>query len=147
MSASSNSYASPLDFFRGWGANLEFFFIATKGVLLLPDLFGFSDARAAREYFGDSSVFRATFSAAILITAIYGAVTAKGDRKGMALFGVIALFGFYMALGPSIKFLTYRPDGMDQLMPEQFRIVLDGELVSLRTASRISKICAQVIDG
>lgn len=120
---------SPIDFFRGWGANLEFFVIPTKGFLFLPDLIGLSDARTAREYFGDSSVFQSTFSAAIIIAAIYGVATSKSDRKMMALFGIIALFGFYMALGPSVKFLTYRPDGMDQLMPEGYGWFSTGNAV------------------
>ena len=118
--------ASPIDFFRGWGANLEFFFIATKGVMLLPDLMGISEARTAPEYFGDSSVFKSSFSAAIIIVAIYAAVTGKGDRRAMALFGVIALFGFYMSLGPSVKLFTHRPDGMDQLMPKSFELFSTG---------------------
>ncbi|RDI58528.1 hypothetical protein [Microvirga subterranea] len=120
---------APLDFFRGWGANLEFFLIATKGFLFLPDLIGLSDARAPREYFGDSSVFQSTFSAAIIIAAIYGVATGKGDRKVMTLFGVIALFGFYMALGPSVKFLTYRPEGMGQLMPESYGWLSTGSSI------------------
>lgn len=120
---------APLDFFRGWGANLEFFIVATKGFLFLPDLIGLSDARTAREYFGDSSVFRSTFSAAIIIAAIYGAATGRDDRKTMILFGVIALFGFYMALGPSVKFLTYRPEGMGQLMPESYGWFSTGSAV------------------
>jgi hypothetical protein len=118
--------ASPIDFFRGWGANLEFFFIATKGVMFLPDLMGISDARTAQEYFGDSSVFKSSFSAAIIIVAIYAVVTAKADRKAMALFAVIALFGFYMSLGPSVKLFTYRPEGMDQLMPKSYGLFSTG---------------------
>ncbi len=118
--------SSPIDFFRGWGANLEFFFIATKGMMFLPDLMGISDARTAQEYFGDSSVFKSSFSAAIIIVAIYAIVTAKADRKAMALFAVIALFGFYMSLGPSVKLFTYRPDGMDQLMPKSYGLFSTG---------------------
>jgi hypothetical protein len=117
---------SPIDFFRGWGANLEFFFIATKGVMLLPDLLGISAARTAQEYFGDSSVFKSSFSAAIILVALYAIGTAKADRKAMALFAVIALFGFYMSLGPSVKLFTHRPDGMDQLMPKSFELFSTG---------------------
>ena len=121
--------AFPLDFFRGWGANIEFFFVATKGILFLPDFLGLSDARAAREYFGDSSVFKSTFSAAILVAALYSIVFAKGDRRAMTLFAVIALFGLYMSLGPTVKFLTYRPDGMDQLMPDSYGLFPTGSSV------------------
>jgi hypothetical protein len=120
---------APLDFFRGWGANVEFFFVATKGILLLPDLLGLSDARAAMEYFGDSSVFKTTFSAAILVAAIVAAMIGTGDRRALALFGIIALFGFYMALGPSLKVLTYRPAGMDQLMPESYGLLSTGSSI------------------
>ncbi len=118
--------ASPIDFFRGWGANLEFFFIATKGMMFLPDLMGISDARTAQEYFGDSSVFKSSFSAAVIIVAIYAVVTAKADRKAMVLFAIIGLFGFYMSLGPSVKLFTYRPEGMDQLMPKSYELFSTG---------------------
>jgi hypothetical protein len=117
---------SPIDFFRGWGANLEFFFVATKGVMFLPDLIGLSDARTAPEYFGDSSVFKSSFSAAIILVAIYIAATNKADKRALALFGLIAMFGFYMSLGPSVKLLTHRPDGMDQLMPKSFGLLPTG---------------------
>ncbi len=118
--------ASPIDFFRGWGANLEFFFVATKGVMLLPDLIGLSEARSAPQYFGDSSVFKSSFAAAMIIVAIYAAATSKGDRMALALFAIIALFGFYMSLGPSVKLFTYRPNGMDQLMPKSFELFSTG---------------------
>ncbi|MGO4527067.1 hypothetical protein AB4097_19675 [Microvirga sp. 2MCAF35] len=117
---------SPIDFFRGWGANLEFFFIATKRILLLPDLLGISDARTSQEYFGDSSVFKSSFSIVIILAAIYIAATAKNDRKTIALFGVIALFGFYMSLGPSVKLWVYRPEGLDQAMPKSYGLFSTG---------------------
>ncbi|MGO4389113.1 hypothetical protein AB4Y85_16410 [Microvirga sp. 2YAF29] len=117
---------SPIDFFRGWGANLEFFIVATKGVLFLPDLIGLSEARTAPQYFGDSSVFKSSFSVAIILAAIYAAATAKSDKRLLVLFGLIAVFGFYMSLGPSFKLLVQRPDGMDQLMPKSFELFPTG---------------------
>ncbi|AZO48396.1 MAG: hypothetical protein EOS54_04080 [Mesorhizobium sp.] len=106
-----------IDGFRGWGANLEFFFVPTYGVLAIPDVLGLSAARAQDNYFGDASTFVSTFCAGIMMVALYGALTLKGRKLFLLAFGLMAIAGFYMALGPTVKFLTYRPADASQLMP------------------------------
>ncbi|MBZ9977934.1 hypothetical protein [Mesorhizobium sp. BR-1-1-10] len=109
-----------LDFFRGWAANVEFFFIPTKMVLALPDLLNLSVERAQDDYFGDYTVYQGTFCTAIAGVAAYGLVTVKGNRFWLVAFGLIALFGFYMALGPTVKFFTYRPPNGPTIMPAEY---------------------------
>ncbi|AGB47341.1 hypothetical protein Mesau_05029 [Mesorhizobium australicum WSM2073] len=112
--------AQAIDFFRGWGASLEFFFVPTSNVLAIPDLLGFSIARAPDDFFGDASTFISTFCAGIVIVALYGALTLRERRFHLLVFGLFAIVGFYMALGPTAKFLTYRPAGASQLMPASY---------------------------
>lgn len=112
--------AEQIDFFRGWGASLEFFFVPTAGILAAPDFLGLSVSRVQDDYFGDASTFISTFCAGIALVAIYGVVVLK-ERKFLSIvFGLIAAAGFYMALGPTVKFLTYRPAGVSQLMPASY---------------------------
>lgn len=107
---------APTDFFRGWGASIEFFMVPTSRVLALPDLLGLSDVRYAKNYFGDSSTYVTTFCAFIVVFAMLGAVKIKEHKLLLLAYGVIAIAGFYMALGPTVKFLTYRPIGASQFM-------------------------------
>lgn len=109
--------AAELDFFRGWAASIEFLFVATKGLLLIPDLIGISDKRLPDEYFGDPSTYISTFALPIAAVAAICLLARAGKLSDRVIFALIALFGFYMCLGPSVKFLTYRSEGMSQLMP------------------------------
>jgi len=110
--------AEPIDFFRGWGASIEFFFTPTYGILALPDWLGLSIDRSPDDYFGDASTFVSTFCALIMLIALYGAFTKKVSVFKLIVFGLIALVGFYMSLGPTVKFLTFRGAGDTQLMHE-----------------------------
>lgn len=112
----SNFGAEPIDFFRGWGANIEFFFVPTAGILALPDWMGVSVRRLAADYFGDESTFVSTFCAFIILVALYGASTKKARGFEFIAFCMIALAGFYMSLGPTVKFMTFRSAGDTQLM-------------------------------
>ncbi|TPJ55204.1 MULTISPECIES: hypothetical protein [unclassified Mesorhizobium] len=118
--------AQPIDFFRGWGASLEFFFVPTSGVLAIPDMLGLSMARAEHDYFGDASTFISTFCAGVVIVALYGALTLRDRRFYLLVFGLFAIVGFYMALGPTVKFLTYRPAGAGLVMPASYGWVESG---------------------
>lgn len=112
--------AEELDFFRAFGSNIEFFLIPTHGILCVPDLFGLSADRQEINYFGDGSVFNSSFAAVLIIAAIYSLVTKSSNFRLKAAFLVVALCGFYMALGPSFKLNVLRPDGVGALMPLQY---------------------------
>ncbi|RRH95465.1 hypothetical protein EH240_24830 [Mesorhizobium tamadayense] len=109
-----------LDFFRAFGSNVEFFFVPTRGILWLPDLFGISAVRQEINYFGDGSVFNASFALILIIAAIYSLATKSSDARLKVAFLLIALCGFYMALGPSFKLNVLRPEGVGALMPLQY---------------------------
>lgn len=110
-----------LDFFRGWGADLTFFAWPTQGMHWLPDALGWSAPRSAQKYFGDESVWITTFSIPVVLGGIWAAW--RVARLHRAAFGLllVAAFGFYMALGPSIKLHSVKPEGLEsaQLMPSE----------------------------
>ncbi|MBZ9744874.1 hypothetical protein LB516_06405 [Mesorhizobium sp. CO1-1-7] len=109
-----------LDFFRAFGSNLEFFFIPTRGYMLVPDLLGFSAVRQENQYFGDGSVFNATFALILIIAAIFSLATKASDVRLKLAFLLVCFCGFYMALGPSFKLNVLRPEGIGPLMPLQY---------------------------
>lgn len=112
---------SSMEHFRGWGADISFFFIPTQDNLLLPSLMGWGEARTSLRYFGDSSTWRTTFALPVIIGGIAGFFLSR--RSGMrAAFAVASLVGFYLSLGPSIKFYSVKPDGWEggPGMPAEF---------------------------
>ncbi|TJW39609.1 MAG: hypothetical protein E5W83_30530 [Mesorhizobium sp.] len=109
-----------LDFFRAFGSNIEFFFVPTRGILWLPDIFGLSSVRQEIKYFGDGSVFNASFALVLIIAAIFSLATKSSDAKLKVAFLLVSLCGFYMALGPSFKVNVLRPEGVGALMPLQY---------------------------
>ncbi|MBZ9922586.1 hypothetical protein LB579_33560, partial [Mesorhizobium sp. BR1-1-7] len=88
-----------LDFFRAFGSNIEFFFIPTRGNLLVPDIISFGADREEASYFGDRSVFDASFALVLIIAAIYALAMKSSDVRLKIVFLLVGLCGFYMALG------------------------------------------------
>ena len=113
---------APLDFFRGFGASIEFLFVATKEILLLPDLIGLSVERREDQYFGDASTYSSTFAIPIAIAGMISLIVRAGKVSNRTIFALLALFGFYMCLGPSFKFLVHRPEGLSNLMPAELAL-------------------------
>jgi len=73
---------SPLDAFRGWGVDLAYVSIPTRGVLWLFDVLGWSVNRSDYELFGDESVWRTTFSLPLIAAGVFGmVVAAKTDSN------------------------------------------------------------------
>jgi len=105
----SNFETSPIDFFRGWGADLLFLVAPSKGVHWIWDLLGFSQVRTVQEQFGDESVWMTTFALPILLVGFIAWWKTHREAKIASGFLIIALFGFYMALGPSFKIDSVRP--------------------------------------
>ncbi|RWA63642.1 hypothetical protein [Mesorhizobium sp.] len=116
-----------VDFFRAWGANVEFFVTPTKGLLTLPDLIGWGKERAPEMYFGDGSVYTTTFAAVLIAFAFYALCSGNTQPKFRTALVLIAIFGFWLSLGPTVKIFTHRPDGtIDPLMPEQYGMFPSG---------------------
>lgn len=124
----SSYSATQLDFFRGWGADLTFFAWPTLGMHWLPDALGWSVARSDQQYFGDASVWITTFCIPVVVGGIWAAWrVARVQRVALGLL-LVAGFGFYMAMGPSIKLNSVKPEGVDlgQLMPAKAALAPTG---------------------
>lgn len=120
--------AAPLDFFRGWGADLTFFARPTQGMHWLPDALGWSVARSDQQYFGDASVWITTFCIPVVVGGIWAAWhVARVQRAALGLL-LVAGFGFYMAMGPSIKLNSVKPEGaaLGQMMPAKAALAPTG---------------------
>jgi hypothetical protein len=130
----SNFEVHAIDFFRGWGLDLSFITIPTKGVHWLPDLLGISLERSNDAYFGDASVWTTTFSLPVILAGLFA--WWKGKRQGTVATGIllVAAFGFYMALGPSLKINSTKqahlqlahPRGQSQTMPAEMAVMPTG---------------------
>ncbi|WP_207906767.1 hypothetical protein [Luteibacter rhizovicinus] len=102
---------APLDFFRGWALDLTFLIKPSQGEFWLWDWLGWSRARSDSVFFGDASVWITTFALPLSFIGL-GCFLAvrKHDRRAWLLL-VVALFGLYMSLGPSLKIGAVKPDG------------------------------------
>ncbi len=111
----------PMEAFRGWGVDLRFLVLPTQGTHWLLDTVGWSEPRSTVEQFGDASVWQTTFTLPLLLAGLFAWWR---TRNRLALiFLAMALFGGYMALGPSLKCHSTRPVAMqahrDPLMPQE----------------------------
>ncbi|HVI53981.1 MAG TPA: hypothetical protein VM621_02880 [Luteibacter sp.] len=103
---------SPLDFFRGWSLDLAFAAMPTSGEFWLWDLLGWARARSEALYFGDASVWTTTFALPLAAAGLYCMISMRARPPRTWAMLAIALFGLYMALGPTIKIDSVKPDGM-----------------------------------
>ncbi|TPN65750.1 hypothetical protein FJ986_15565 [Mesorhizobium sp. B1-1-1] len=117
---------SPIDFFRAWGANIEFFFTPTKGLLTLADLIGWGKDRAETMYFGDGSVYIATFAGVLIALAVFALLSGRTRPEYRVTLTLITVVGFWLALGPTVKLFTHRPEGASQLMSAQYGLFPSG---------------------
>jgi len=96
---------APLEFFRGWGLDLSFAVIPTEGMQWLFDRLHLSVPRSNAVYYGDRSVWETTFCLPVVLAGL-----ACFRRKlPLALAALaIALVGFWLALGPSVKIEAHK---------------------------------------
>jgi hypothetical protein len=125
----SNS-KSDLNFFRGWGLDLSFLAIPTKGILWLPDWLGFSVGRSDQIFFGDGSTYETTFALPILFFGLIAWFRLRHRIKISTGILLVSIFGFYMALGPSLKINSTKPAslqlGQVRSMESEFAIAPTG---------------------
>lgn len=126
-----------LDFFRGWGLDLSFLVIPTTGILWLPDLLGLSVSRNESVYFGDYSVWTTTFALPIIITGLVSGWVVRRDCRLVVGVLLIALFGFYMALGPSLKINSTKPLSWQQSASLQHMALMPSSLALMPTGSAL----------
>lgn len=131
----SNFESHPMDFFRGWGLDLSFIALSTKGMLWLPDLLGLSIPRTDNVYFGDFSVWTTTFSLPVILVGLvaWWLVRKKNNLSTGLL--LVAVLGFYMALGPSLKINSMKPVQMQMNLPGQQSAVMPAELAVAPTGN------------
>lgn len=118
---------APMDFFRGWALDLAFLGAPPSGEFWLWDWLGWAQLRSEALYFGDASVWTTTFALPLAVAGIYCMFsTRKRDARMWALMAV-AFFGLYMALGPTVKLNSVKPEGIvDQMMPAHLGLMPTG---------------------
>lgn len=115
---------SPIDFFRGWGVDLTFLVFPSRGMLWIPDFFGWSVSRSNKEFFGDASVWMTTFSLPLIAAASWAWWKTRKQRQLATGILLMAVFGFYMALGPSLKINSVKPvsETVGPTMPAEYAV-------------------------
>lgn len=117
---------SSIDIFRAYGANVEFFFTPTKGLLSLTDLIGWGKDRAEIMYFGDGSVYTATFAGVLMAVAVFALFSGRTRPEYRLALTLVTVVGFWMALGPTVKLFTHRPEGAGQFMSAEYGLFPSG---------------------
>ncbi|WP_057647314.1 hypothetical protein [Yersinia bercovieri] len=125
----------PIDFFRGWGLDLEFIAIPSKGILWLFDILGLSIERTKELYFGDESVWITTFCLPIILVGIFSWWNSRKVSNLSSGLLIIAIFAFYMSLGPSLKINSTRTVDMLQAVPKNMTPLMSSELAIMPTGS------------
>ena len=124
----------PLDFFRAWGVDLAYIAIPQRGMSWVLDHLGLSVARSDIVYFGDASVWRTTFYLALMLAGLFAWWQLRRRTRLATGLLLVASFGFYMALGPSLKINSTksedlqknRPGQLSALMPAKYAVVPTG---------------------
>lgn len=122
--------SEPIDFFRGWGVDLLFLLIPSQGMHWIPDILGWSVTRSEKEFFGDNSVWTTTFSFPLIIISVWSWWKVRHMHMLATGMLLIVVFGFYMALGPSLKINSVKPMDIKEqqlkLMSAEYAIVPTG---------------------
>lgn len=121
---------APLDFFRGWAVDLHYLFVPSLGIHALFDGLSWSVSRRMTEHYGDNSVWNTTFALPLVVLGVV-ALFGMRTRKSLPAAAIcIALLGLYMALGPSVKFMSAEyaqlHSRLGGLMPAQAGIMETG---------------------
>ncbi|WP_141727553.1 hypothetical protein [Burkholderia seminalis] len=123
--------ADPLSVFRGFGVDATMLVRPTQGLLWLWDALHVSAPRSDAAYFGDASVWFTTFVAPVAIAGVAGVVLMKDRAHGAPLL-VLGVLATYLALGPSLKVDSVRPDAdraagnFQATMPPEYAIAPTG---------------------
>ena len=112
-------HPSPLNVFQSFGVDLTFLSIPTRGMLWLWDEIGLSISRSDITFFGDSSVWTTTFCLPLILIGLVAWWKTRKQWRLADAFFLLALIGFYMALGPSLKLNATKPIRMQQEAPGQ----------------------------
>ncbi|WP_175922346.1 hypothetical protein [Burkholderia latens] len=123
--------ADPLSVFRGYGADVTMLVRPTQGLLWIWDALRISTPRSDVAYFGDASVWFTTFVAPVAVAGMAGFALTRARARGVPLL-VLGVFATYLALGPSLKVDSVRPDAdraagnFQGAMPPEYAIAPTG---------------------
>ncbi|KVK77446.1 hypothetical protein WS90_22920 [Burkholderia cepacia] len=123
--------ADPLSVFRGFGVDVTMLVQPTQGLLWIWDVLRVSTPRSDSAYFGDASVWLTTFIAPIAVAGLAGFALSKDKAHGVPLL-VLGVLATYLALGPSLKVHSVRPDAdraagyFQATMPPEYAIAPTG---------------------
>lgn len=118
---------SPIDFFRGWGLDLSFIAVPTKGFHWFLDFLGVSVPRTDALYFGDASVWRTTFSLPVILAGLFAWWQVRRKRSVATGFLAMAIVGFFMALGPTLKINAIKSEHIQTTQPRQQSAMMPAE--------------------
>ncbi|WP_250633198.1 glycosyltransferase family 39 protein [Pinirhizobacter soli] len=120
-----------LDVFRGWGVDVSFLAWPTKGMNLVGDLLGVGADRTTTNFFGDASVWETSYLLPLGILALW-AWFAMPKKTTIGQLTVIAAFGLYMSLGPSLKILDHK---LPNMPAESIAGAMPVDAATMRTGS------------
>jgi len=123
-----------IDFFRGWGVDLSYFVIPTRGMLWVADKLGASIDRTDELHFGDASVWETTFLLPILLLGVIAWHRTRRNKAAIAML-LVAVFGFYMSLGPSLKIDSLKPEALRMSHPHQQSALMPADLAVMPTGN------------
>ncbi|MEJ0063332.1 MAG: hypothetical protein WDO70_09060 [Alphaproteobacteria bacterium] len=119
--------ASSIDEFREFSADLVFFLIPTRGSHWFFDWLGLSVPRSTKEFFGGVDDWRTTFCLPVILAGLWAWWRVRSQAALAAGFLLVALFGLYMALGPSLKINAVKPEGRpDMQMSREYAVAPTG---------------------
>ena len=101
----------------------------------MPDLLGFSLKRTDALYFGDDSVWVTTFALPVLVLGLLAWWHARRQMKISTGALLVAIFGFYMALGPSLKINSTKPESLQLSHPRQQSALMPSEFAVMPTGN------------
>jgi len=101
---------SGIAYIRSNGIDLSFFLIPPRGVHWLMDSLGLSIQRSEHQFFGNSTTWRASFCAPIILGSIWAVWTLRLKKSHTLALALCMLFGLYMSLGPSLRINSKRPE-------------------------------------
>ena len=118
---------SPIDFFRGWGLDLSFIAVPTKGFHWFLDFLGVSVTRTDALYFGDASVWSTTFSLPVILAGLFAWWQVRRKCSVATGFLAVAIVGFFMALGPTLKIDAIKSEHIQTIQPRQQSAMMPAE--------------------
>ncbi|MEO0751185.1 MAG: hypothetical protein AAFY25_05240 [Pseudomonadota bacterium] len=118
--------ASSMDFFRAWGADLTFLFAPSRGTHWIWDTLGLSVARTQQDFFGDASVWTSTFILPLILLFAWLTWQRRIVDSHIAAFSAMTVAGIFLALGPSLKVNSQKPEGFGPLMPAEYAVTPTG---------------------